>query len=92
MGSEAGELTRYDLRGAFHSVPMDPKWNRAKIIGLGFDKSGDIWVANQELNLMRAKDGLEVFPPGGKAAIRRANRSARSHRPDRASQSPIAGG
>ena len=68
IGSEAGELTRYDVHGAFHSAPMDGKWNRAKIIGIGFDKSGELWAANQELNLMRAKDGQEMFPPSGRAA------------------------
>ena len=68
IGGEAGELTRYGVDGSFEAVSIDPKWDRAKIVGMGFDRAGDLWLASQELTLMRVRDGLEITPPSGHSA------------------------
>jgi signal transduction histidine kinase/ligand-binding sensor domain-containing protein len=68
IGGEAGEVTRYNLDGSFSAVVIDPKWGREKVIGMAFDRAGDLWLASPEAVLMRVGDGLKLFPRSGRAS------------------------
>jgi signal transduction histidine kinase/ligand-binding sensor domain-containing protein len=67
IGSELGELTTCDSASHFHAIDAGPGWGRRKIIAMGLDKTGDMWLADAEGMLMQLKDGLRLKPEAGNA-------------------------
>jgi signal transduction histidine kinase/ligand-binding sensor domain-containing protein len=67
IGSEIGELTACDPGPHFRAIDIASNWGRRKIIDMGRDEAGDLWLADAEGNLMRLKDGLRLEPKPGAA-------------------------
>lgn len=66
MGHEAGELTRRDTNGHFHSEPVRAAWKGRKIFGIAADETGDLWLINDQGILGRVKDGAVAIPKAGR--------------------------
>lgn len=64
IGHETGEVTCYK-HGQFHPVRMQANWRGGKILGIGADKTGDIWLLNDVGELARLKDGFVIPVPAG---------------------------
>ena len=66
IGHENGEVTQF-RDGLFHAVSYSAAWSGGKIIDIGSDESGDIWIFNEEGLAARLKDGIVLTPPPGTA-------------------------
>ena len=66
IGHEAGELTRYDKDGHFHSQEVRASWKGRKIFGIAADETGDLWLINDQGVLGRVKDGAVASPEPGR--------------------------
>jgi ligand-binding sensor domain-containing protein/signal transduction histidine kinase len=64
IGHETGELTSY-AQGHFQSAGANVRWARKKILDIGADESGDVWLFNEAGLLARVRDGLVLTPESG---------------------------
>jgi ligand-binding sensor domain-containing protein/signal transduction histidine kinase len=64
IGHETGELT-VRAQGKFHAVSLKIRWPKKKIIGIGADEKGDVWLLSNDGLLARVKDGLVLTPEAG---------------------------
>jgi ligand-binding sensor domain-containing protein/signal transduction histidine kinase len=64
IGHETGEVTRY-AQGHFTSAGAKVRWVKKKIIDIGADETGDIWLYNEDGLLARVRDGLVLTPESG---------------------------
>ena len=62
IGHETGDLTRLRA-GVFDPVEVPGGWNGGKIMRIGADENGDIWLMNKEGLLARLKDGTRIAAP-----------------------------
>jgi signal transduction histidine kinase/ligand-binding sensor domain-containing protein len=67
IGHDTGDLTCYS-GGKFHAVPIHANWSGGKIFAIAADKAGDIWLLNEQGELLRVKDGF-VIPASPDHAI-----------------------
>ena len=76
IGHETGELTCLTTN-AFESVPVKANWARTKIVDIGADTSGDVWLLNQDGLMARVRDGLVLsLEEGSEPGILQMARSA----------------
>jgi signal transduction histidine kinase/ligand-binding sensor domain-containing protein len=59
IGHETGEIT-CRTNGTFRSVPIHAPWRGGKIFAISDDAAGDIWVLNQQGDLVRVRDGFVI--------------------------------
>jgi ligand-binding sensor domain-containing protein/signal transduction histidine kinase len=59
IGHETGDLTRL-RNGVFEPVLVPGGWNGGKIMRIGADENGDIWLMNKEGLLARLRDGTRI--------------------------------
>ena len=64
IGHANGEVTSYKA-GVFRDVPVKAAWEGEKILGIGADAQGDIWLVNEDGLLARLRDGLVLTPVAG---------------------------
>jgi ligand-binding sensor domain-containing protein/signal transduction histidine kinase len=64
IGHETGELTSY-VQGHFRSAGANVRWTRKKILDIGADETGDVWLFNEDGLLARVRDGLVLTPESG---------------------------
>ena len=64
IGHETGEVTLL-ARGKFRPAETAAHWARKKILGIGADEEGDIWLCNEDGLLARARDGTVLSPESG---------------------------
>lgn len=61
IGHETGELTCYKER-RFHAFHIPGAWHSGRIYSINADSAGDVWVLNDDRELVRVKDGLVISP------------------------------
>lgn len=77
IGHETGEVTCY-AHGTFKSVGSTVPWEKKKIVDIGADENGDVWLFNDAGLLARARDGLVLTPESGREDnVMEMTRSAR---------------
>ena len=64
IGHENGEVTSY-AQGRFTSVRGTARCAGKKIMNIGADEAGDIWLYNEDGLLARVRDGLVLTPESG---------------------------
>ncbi len=64
IGHETGELTGY-AQGHFKSAAGAVHWKKSKILDIGADEAGDVWLFNEAGLLARVRDGLVLTPESG---------------------------
>ncbi|HUC86114.1 MAG TPA: two-component regulator propeller domain-containing protein [Candidatus Acidoferrales bacterium] len=64
IGHETGEVTVY-TQGHFQPAAMSVRWAKKKILDIGADESGDIWLCNEDGLLARVRDGRILDPESG---------------------------
>ena len=64
IGHETGELTSYS-HGHFQSAGANVRWPKKKILDIGADEAGDVWLFNEAGLLARVRDGLVLTPESG---------------------------
>jgi signal transduction histidine kinase/ligand-binding sensor domain-containing protein len=64
IGHETGEVTSY-AQGHFTATGATVRWGKKKIIDIGADETGDIWLYNEDGLLARVRDGLVLTPESG---------------------------
>ncbi len=64
IGHETGELTSY-AQGHFKSAGANVRWAKKKILDIGADEAGDVWLFNEAGLLARVRDGLVLTPESG---------------------------
>jgi signal transduction histidine kinase/ligand-binding sensor domain-containing protein len=66
IGHENGGVTSYQ-DGRFHAVNYNANRSGGKIVDIGTDQAGAVWLLNQQGLLTRLKDGLVLTPSAGTA-------------------------
>ena len=64
IGHETGEVTTY-AQGHFKSAGTAVHWVKKKILDIGADEAGDVWLFNEDGLLARVRDGLVLAPESG---------------------------
>jgi len=64
IGHETGDVTTY-AEGLFSPAGAMVGWAKKKILDIGADESGDIWLFNEDGMLARVRDGLVLTPESG---------------------------
>jgi signal transduction histidine kinase/ligand-binding sensor domain-containing protein len=64
IGHETGELTCY-AQGHFSPAGANVRWAKKKIMDIGADEDGDVWLFNEDGLLARVRDGLVLTPESG---------------------------
>jgi signal transduction histidine kinase/ligand-binding sensor domain-containing protein len=64
IGHETGEVTTY-AQGHFEPAGANVHWAKKKILDIGADESGDVWLFNEDGLLARVRDGLVLTPESG---------------------------
>jgi ligand-binding sensor domain-containing protein/signal transduction histidine kinase len=67
IGYETGELTRY-FDGNFYATEFQAPWEQKKILNIGADSIGDIWLLNDVGTLANLKGKVIAPPNAGGAA------------------------
>jgi len=64
IGYETGDLVRYH-DGHFYLVPFHPPWENRKIVNMGADASGKIWILNPDGKLADLDGEVVTAPNAG---------------------------
>jgi signal transduction histidine kinase/ligand-binding sensor domain-containing protein len=64
IGHETGDVTRFQA-GQFAAVPVQAQWNSRKILSMGTDDAGEIWLLNPDGLVARLRDGIVLTPEAG---------------------------
>ncbi len=64
IGHETGDLTCY-AQGQFWPAGEALRWTKKKIMDIGADEAGDVWLFNEAGLLARVRDGLVLTPESG---------------------------
>ena len=65
IGHETGEVTIY-AQGHFRPAGATVRWARKKIVDIGADEAGDVWLFNEAGLLARVRDGRVLTPESGR--------------------------
>jgi signal transduction histidine kinase/ligand-binding sensor domain-containing protein len=65
IGHETGDLTSY-ANGHFKVAGEKLAWSKRKIVDIGADEAGEVWLFNEGGLLARVSDGLVLKPETGK--------------------------
>ena len=64
IGHETGEVT-LRVNGKFRPAETAVRWPRKKILDIGADEEGDVWLCNEDGLLARTRDGVVLSPESG---------------------------
>lgn len=64
IGHETGDVTRFKA-GHFEAVSLQAQWNGRKILSIGADDAGEIWLLNTDGLLACLRDGKVLTPEAG---------------------------
>jgi ligand-binding sensor domain-containing protein/signal transduction histidine kinase len=64
IGHETGEVTVY-AQGHFQPAATTLRWVKKRILDIGADEAGDVWLCNEDGLLARVRDGLVLAPESG---------------------------